>query len=171
VKASFVPPPIYDPSPTSSPASSPRPSIDALPPLYPQYANHPLPPQSPSRLSPYSASGFGFPPRSPSSTNLAPDSPAIEFIRETLYDSVADALERQPSLRALLKRDPPRAYFASVAYAILDNDVGAEYVHCWRKVLDMHRGGGITRRAVGVWRGGLWHLRTGLMCRVLGSRG
>ena len=29
-------------------------------------------------------------------------------------------LERQPSLRALLKHDPPRAYFASVAFAVLD---------------------------------------------------
>jgi len=33
---------------------------------------------------------------------------------------LADALERQPSLRKLLKRDPPRAYFASVSFAILD---------------------------------------------------
>ncbi|KAF8881318.1 hypothetical protein BD779DRAFT_1445586 [Infundibulicybe gibba] len=83
-KASFVPPPVYDPSPTPS--------------------------RTPS----------AFPPRSPSPSILAPDSPAIEFIRETLYAALADALERAPSLRTLLKRDPPRAYFASVAYAILD---------------------------------------------------
>lgn len=41
-------------------------------------------------------------------------------IRETLYASLADVLDRTPSLRRLLKRDPTRAYFASVAYAILD---------------------------------------------------
>lgn len=51
---------------------------------------------------------------------LTQESPAIEFIRETLYASLADALERQPSLRRLLKRDKTRAYFASVAFAILD---------------------------------------------------
>ncbi|KAF9457963.1 hypothetical protein BDZ94DRAFT_1227077 [Collybia nuda] len=123
-KASFVPPPLYDPSPNTSPTASPRSSIDSrLPPPSPQYATHNIPPQSSSHLSPYpssSGSASGFPPRSPSPSILAPDSPAIEFIRETLYASLADALERQPSLRALLKRDPPRAYFASVAYAILD---------------------------------------------------
>jgi len=48
------------------------------------------------------------------------DSPAIEFIRETLYASLGDVLERLPSLRRLLRRDPPRAYFASVSFAILD---------------------------------------------------
>jgi len=51
---------------------------------------------------------------------LTAEAPAIEFIRETLYASLADALERQPGLRRLLKQDPPRAYFASVAFAILD---------------------------------------------------
>jgi hypothetical protein len=34
-------------------------------------------------------------------------------------------LERQPSLRQLLKRDPPRAYFASVAFAILDVSINS----------------------------------------------
>ncbi|KAF7346375.1 hypothetical protein MSAN_01865400 [Mycena sanguinolenta] len=62
----------------------------------------------------------GFPPRSPSPTILTPDSPAIEFIRETLYASLADALDAQPSLRRLLKTDPPRAYFAAVAFAVLN---------------------------------------------------
>ncbi|KAF8072275.1 hypothetical protein FPV67DRAFT_1578687 [Lyophyllum atratum] len=80
-KASFVPPPLYDASPTASPRSSSS--------------------------------------RSPSPTILAPDSPAIEFIRETLYAALADALETHPSLLTLLKLDPPRAYFASVAHAIL----------------------------------------------------
>jgi hypothetical protein len=68
-------------------------------------------------LSPSTAQ---FPARSHSPTILAPDSPAIEFIRETLYASLADALERLPSLRRLLSLDPPRAYFAAVAFAVLD---------------------------------------------------
>ncbi|KAI6025725.1 hypothetical protein F5J12DRAFT_445782 [Pisolithus orientalis] len=58
--------------------------------------------------------------RSHSPTLFSPESPAIEFIRETLYAALADVLERMPSLRRLLKRDPPRAYFASTAFAILD---------------------------------------------------
>ncbi|EGN98749.1 hypothetical protein SERLA73DRAFT_181379 [Serpula lacrymans var. lacrymans S7.3] len=89
VKASFVPPPVYDPSPIS-PSSS--------------------------------KTSFG---RSPSPTILTANSPAIEFIRETLYASLADVLERTPSLRRLLKRDPSRAYFASVSFAILDVAVTA----------------------------------------------
>ncbi|KAG6852870.1 hypothetical protein C0991_008450 [Blastosporella zonata] len=116
-KASFVPPPVYDPSPSSST----RTSLDSRPPPSPRHSAYDIPPPSPSYLSPPpSASGSSFPRRSPSPSVLAPNSPAIEFIRETLYASIADALEQQPSLRTLLKRDPPRAYFASVAYAILD---------------------------------------------------
>ncbi|KAG7451462.1 uncharacterized protein BT62DRAFT_984572 [Guyanagaster necrorhizus] len=112
VKASFVPPPSYD-APPPSHQTSPRPSIDR--------ASHELPAQTPAHLSPHVAnSSSGWPSRSASPTILAPNSPAIEFIRETLYASLADALDRQPTLRALLKRDPPRAYFASVAFAILD---------------------------------------------------
>ncbi|KAL4062938.1 hypothetical protein V8B97DRAFT_2089912 [Scleroderma yunnanense] len=86
VKASFVPPPIYD-----GPGLS-----------------------SPTKKSPTSSTF----PRSSRLFNV--DSPAIEFIRETLYAALADVLERMPSLRRLLKWDPPRAYFASVAFAILD---------------------------------------------------
>ncbi|KAJ7172262.1 hypothetical protein C8R46DRAFT_142139 [Mycena filopes] len=121
-RAAFVPPPSYDASPTSSANSSPRSSLDGHPQGSPQYANHNLPPQSPSYLSPGSAatSSSGFPPRTPSPTILAYNSPAIEFIRETLYASLADALDEQPSLKSLLKTDPGRAYFASVAFAILD---------------------------------------------------
>lgn len=96
-KASFVPPPMYEATHRSSSLHSP--------------------PLSPSRLSPKSQR-FSAVSNSPSI--LVPNSPAIEFIRETLYASIADCLERQPSLRSLLKRDPPRAYFASVAFAILD---------------------------------------------------
>ncbi|KAJ7087804.1 hypothetical protein C8R44DRAFT_27706 [Mycena epipterygia] len=122
-RAAFVPPPSYDASPVSSAASSPRSSLDGHPQGSPQYANHDLPSQSPSYLSPPGsapASSSGFPPRSPSPQILGQNSPAIEFIRETLYASLADALDRQPSLRKLLKTDPPRAYFASVAFAVLD---------------------------------------------------
>ncbi|KAG6917721.1 hypothetical protein DXG01_001372 [Tephrocybe rancida] len=139
-KASFVPPPSYDASPSVSPRTSldsrpppsPRQSVQSIPPPSPRQSRRLSPPlhprqstrqpsPSPSHLSPPpSATSSSFPRRSPSPIVLAPHSPAIEFIRETLYASLADALERQPSLRALLKHDSPRAYFASVAYAILD---------------------------------------------------
>ncbi|KAM6490147.1 hypothetical protein JOM56_014339 [Amanita muscaria] len=79
-----------------------------------------VPPPIPTSPSSPSSPTRSFPQRSAQPTILAPSSPAIEFIRETLYASVGDALERLPSLRLLLKRDPPRAYFASVAFAILD---------------------------------------------------
>ncbi|KAF8224523.1 hypothetical protein L208DRAFT_1425786 [Tricholoma matsutake] len=124
-RASFVPPPMYEPSSSPSPNPShrpfPGPSVEPRSPTPAQAASHRPPPLSPDSLSPHSASSKGrFPSRTPSPTILVPDSPAIEFIRETLYASLADAIERQPSLRSLLKRDPQRAYFASVAYAILD---------------------------------------------------
>jgi len=123
-KASFVPPPVYDPTPSASPDPSPRPSLESLAPALPP-RNHHAPPPSPSLLSPFpSASTSSFPPRSPPSI-LTQDSPAIEFIRETLYASLADMLEQQPSLHRLLKRDPSRAYFASVAFAILDISINA----------------------------------------------
>ena len=125
VKASFVPPPVYDPSPTSSPGASPRSQrLDLPASLRPgspgQTISHNLPPQSPSHLSPYSAPRTPSPSRSPSPTLLPQDSPAIEAIRETLYASLADVLDRTPSLRLLLERDPSRAYFALVAFAILE---------------------------------------------------
>ncbi|KAJ3710036.1 hypothetical protein FB446DRAFT_737548 [Lentinula raphanica] len=122
-KASFVPPPVYEASPPSSLQSSPNTQALSLPPPSPvsSSSSHDIPPQSPSHLSPFAPStGSGWPPRSPSPTILSPSSPAIEFIRETLYAALGDVLERQPSLRSLLKQDPPRAYFAAVAYAILD---------------------------------------------------
>lgn len=119
-RATFIPPPSYDASPASSAQSSPRSSVDGHQ-GSPQYANHNLPPQSPTFLSPPgSSTSSGFPPRTPSPTILAHNSPAIEFIRETLYASLGDALDEQPSLRSLLKTDPPRAYFAAVAFAVLD---------------------------------------------------
>ncbi|KAL0953307.1 hypothetical protein HGRIS_004556 [Hohenbuehelia grisea] len=124
-KASFVPPPLYDPSPSSSANSSPLPSPNSqLPPPSPQYANHNLPPQNPSNLSPYGpgtagSSSSSTRDSSPSPTILTAESPAIEFIRETLYASLGDVLETYPSLQRLLKADPTRAYFAAVAFAIL----------------------------------------------------
>ncbi|KAF8806925.1 hypothetical protein BYT27DRAFT_7167197 [Phlegmacium glaucopus] len=131
-RASFVPPPVYDPSSSVSPDVSPRASMEPSRPadVKPRDTlTTPLP--SPALLAPpiphpTSAPGSSLPPRSPSQS-LSPspslfrqDSPAIEFIRETLYASLADILEREFSLRALLKRDPSRAYFASVSLAILD---------------------------------------------------
>ena len=128
-KASFVPPPVYDPTPNAPPNPAPRPSLESLAPVLPP-RNHNVPPQSPSLLSSFSsalssASTSSFPPRSPPPSILTQDSPAIEFIRETLYASLADVLEQQPSLHILLKRDPSRAYFASVGFAILDISINA----------------------------------------------
>jgi hypothetical protein len=45
---------------------------------------------------------------------------ALTIIRETLFASLADVISRTPSLRRALKTDPPRAYFSSVALAILE---------------------------------------------------
>ncbi|TFK16942.1 hypothetical protein FA15DRAFT_711266 [Coprinopsis marcescibilis] len=56
----------------------------------------------------------------PTPTLLTPDTPAIEFIRETLYASLADQLERVPSLGKLLAVDPTRAYYGAIAFALLD---------------------------------------------------
>ncbi|KAH9918293.1 uncharacterized protein B0H18DRAFT_1031437 [Fomitopsis serialis] len=97
MKASFVPPPSYDAPASASPKHSPSPSLS-------HHASFsPMPPS----------------PTSPKPTILAPDAPAIEFIRETLYAALADVIERMPSLRRALRRDPTRAYFAAVAFAIL----------------------------------------------------
>ncbi|CCL98624.1 uncharacterized protein FIBRA_00626 [Fibroporia radiculosa] len=92
-KASFIPPPVYDAS--QSPVPSPSPSSSTF---------SPIPPS----------------PHSPTPTILAPDSPAIEFIRETLYAALAEVIERRSALRRYLHVDPPRAYFAAVAFAVLD---------------------------------------------------
>jgi hypothetical protein len=141
-RAGFVPPPTYEetssnpssnPSPLSSPSSSPRSSFEGHGEA--QYATYNLPPQSIAHLSPMSAGAPGSAPlpsgsseqshrrtpsQPPSPSLLTPNSPGIDFIRETLYAALADVLERQPSLRKMLKRDPARAYFASVSFAILD---------------------------------------------------
>lgn len=111
VKASFVPPPVYEPT---SPSLSPTSNASLRSPSPSSHASLRSPSPSPSTSTFRSASPL------PSPTILGPDAPAIEFIRETLYAALADALERQPSLRRMLKRDPVRAYFAAVAIAILD---------------------------------------------------
>ncbi|KAB5590325.1 hypothetical protein CTheo_6240 [Ceratobasidium theobromae] len=51
---------------------------------------------------------------------LTPNDPSITIIRETLYAGLADALSESPRLLDLLDTDPPRAYFAAVALAILN---------------------------------------------------
>ncbi|PSR71212.1 hypothetical protein PHLCEN_2v12866 [Hermanssonia centrifuga] len=129
VKASFVPPPVYDaaasePPPAVSPSfptpTIPSPSYTPLSPSYPSASTST--PASPGHLTSPSAYSFSSGSRSPSPgpTLLPDDAPAIEFIRETLYAALADVLERIPSIRKLLRRDPARAYFAAVAFAILD---------------------------------------------------
>jgi hypothetical protein len=171
MKTSFVPPPVYAPSPplnvplrsipvpqpspgllsssiprsatSSSPSRrSPSPSlIQPSPGLLSSSIPRSATSSSPSRRSPSpslqpspgllsssiprSATSSSPSRRSPSPSLFPQDSPAIEFIRETLYASLADVLEHQPSLRQLLKRDPPRAYFASVAFAILDVSINS----------------------------------------------
>ncbi|XP_006459680.1 hypothetical protein AGABI2DRAFT_184273 [Agaricus bisporus var. bisporus H97] len=98
-RASFVPPPVYEPT---SPSISYKPDRGSL-----SLQSHHLEPPSPSSTT-------------PSPTILAPGlSPSIEFIRETLYAALGDVLEEHPSLRGLLSSDPCRAYFASVSLAIL----------------------------------------------------
>jgi len=108
VKTSFVPPPAYDRS-----FSSASPDKDKL---------------STASLSPrsHSPAASVFPPRTPSPVLFPQDSPALERIRQILYAALGDVLADNASLGRLLKRDPPRAYFASVALAILE--VGARAV-------------------------------------------
>ncbi|GJE89773.1 hypothetical protein PsYK624_058800 [Phanerochaete sordida] len=105
VKASFVPPPVYEPT-------SPATSTTSL--------HSPTPSQSSLRSPSPSTSSFRSVSPLPSPSILGPDSPAIEFIRETLYAALGDVLERTPALRRMLRRDPARAYFSAVALAILD---------------------------------------------------
>lgn len=125
-KVSFVPPPMYEETPQPSRSPSPRSPIKSeqpssstpTSPTRDRNKNLPALP-SPHLLSPTHATSK-FPRRSISPTILTPESPAIEFIRETLYAALGDVLERQSSLRELLRRDKSRAYFASVAFAIFD---------------------------------------------------
>ncbi|KAF8508090.1 hypothetical protein BU17DRAFT_77991 [Hysterangium stoloniferum] len=45
---------------------------------------------------------------------------ALTIIRETLFAALADVITQTPSLARALQTDPPRAYFSSVALAILE---------------------------------------------------
>jgi hypothetical protein len=74
----------------------------------------PVPPKDPPRYSKPTS-----PPQSPTYLS-ASSTPAISIIRETLYAALADVIERSPIIRGLMKSDPPRAYFAAVAFAILE---------------------------------------------------
>jgi hypothetical protein len=137
VTASFTPPPLYDATPSMSPPRSPaqsstsysfEPSIPPPPPFTdnpPQYSGSrrrrkdrktppPVPPKDPPRYSKPTS-----PPQSPTYLS-ASSTPAISIIRETLYAALADVIERSPIIRGLMKSDPPRAYFAAVAFAILE---------------------------------------------------
>ncbi|KAF9223933.1 hypothetical protein BS17DRAFT_781444 [Gyrodon lividus] len=96
VKASFVPPPVYD-GPGSPDAK--------------YGGKHGSPPASPASV---------FPPRTPSPALFPHDSPALERIRQILYAALGDVLAGSKTLGRLLKWDPPRAYFASVSLAILE---------------------------------------------------
>ncbi|KIJ60364.1 hypothetical protein HYDPIDRAFT_117272 [Hydnomerulius pinastri MD-312] len=95
VKASFVPPPVYDASGYTDSKSTGKTS----------------PPASPASA---------FPPRTPSPMLFLEHSPAIERIRQILYAALGDVLAGSHTLGRLLKWDPPRAYFASVSLAILE---------------------------------------------------
>ena len=133
-RASFVPPPSYDGPGSSGPAppSSPKrvkedgkgaPPIPSRPaPLHLSAATNGSSSNGSYLTPPHSATSSTFSgPRTPTTPSiLNEESPAIEFIRETLYASLADQLERTPSLRLMLMTDPSRAYFGSVAFAILD---------------------------------------------------
>ncbi|KAG8724262.1 hypothetical protein FRC09_020550 [Ceratobasidium sp. 395] len=65
------------------------------------------------------------PARPASPSFLTANDPAIMIIRETLYAGLGDALAEAPKLRDLLADDAPRAYFASVALAILNVSLSA----------------------------------------------
>ena len=139
VTASFVPPPVYGAAPPEydgPPPVSPTPTANSSlrpptpPPPFPNRSRSfrhswslrrkdvkgppPVPPKDPPRSR-------GSSPLPPSPTYLSdPTTPAISIVRETLYAALADVIERSPSIRRLMKSDPPRAYFAAVAFAILD---------------------------------------------------
>ncbi|KDQ51470.1 hypothetical protein JAAARDRAFT_199119 [Jaapia argillacea MUCL 33604] len=92
-----------------NPDLPPRPSATATPQRKQSSASLQVPPSSIASPSKPPLS------RPPSPTILSSTAPAIELIHETLYATLADILECQPSLPLLLKSDPPQAYFASVS--------------------------------------------------------
>ncbi|KAI9568188.1 hypothetical protein HD554DRAFT_2191671 [Boletus coccyginus] len=100
VKTSFVPPPAYD-GPSSSNAKYGT----------EYWAKNGVRPVSPASV---------FPPRTPSPVLFPHNSPGLERIRQIIYAALGDVLAGNVTLGRLLKRDPPRAYFASLALAILE---------------------------------------------------
>jgi hypothetical protein len=120
IKASFVPPPVYTPSPVPSypgNGNSPSPMSPRSASSSPPHSVNSLrfPSSNSSFLAPPQRSPPRIPPRQRTATTATPTSPAIELIRETLYAALADVLESTPSLIPLPKTDPPRAYFGAVA--------------------------------------------------------
>ncbi|KLO15282.1 hypothetical protein SCHPADRAFT_996001 [Schizopora paradoxa] len=105
VKASFVPPPMYEPSPTPSPNRSPGSTTISLPPTEPlsphsrQYRDSKHLPVPPTPSSPYASSATGPPSSSTPSTwsrsrtpSPAPPSPSSSHSRESSSSSfVVDA--------------------------------------------------------------------------------
>ena len=94
--ANFIPPPIYNEKDSASTGSrTPEPEAELA-------SEAPQPGSSMQR-----------------SSTLAQTN-AIILIRETLFASLADVISSTPGLRQALDTDPPRAYFSSVALAILN---------------------------------------------------
>ncbi|TFK71928.1 hypothetical protein BDN72DRAFT_957657 [Pluteus cervinus] len=105
--------------PSSRPVSpSPAPSISPV---------HPAGPLTSTIFATSSPSSSTTTTTTPSSSGIRttklsisnPDSPAIIFIRETLYAALADTIATTPSLTPLLRSNPPRAYFSATSLAIL----------------------------------------------------
>lgn len=97
--AQFMPPPMYNEKDSSStgsrtPEPEPEPDLESDT------------PQAGSSLQ--------------RSSTLAQTESIITLIRETLFASLADVVSSTPTLRRALDTDPPRAYFACVALAILN---------------------------------------------------
>jgi hypothetical protein len=107
VSATFIPPPMYNEKDTGSSAGSRTPE-PRTPEPEPELELQPEPPQASSSAA------------RPPSPVLPQTEPALALIRETLYASLADVISCTPSLRRALETDPPRAYFSSVALAILN---------------------------------------------------
>ncbi|KIJ52347.1 hypothetical protein M422DRAFT_202405 [Sphaerobolus stellatus SS14] len=119
--AHFMPPPMYSEKDTSSTGSrTPEPTTPE-----PASITFTMPePEIPSQHR-----GAGASSGRSHSRSLLADDPGIVLIRETLFASLGDVISKTPTLSAALKTDPARAYFASVALAILDVSLNAITPH------------------------------------------
>ncbi|KAF5362723.1 hypothetical protein D9758_011735 [Tetrapyrgos nigripes] len=106
---------ISQPSPTSTSPSHSHRYSHSYSATSTSTSPRPPPPPSPT---PSHHSAHSSTPSTPSI--ITPTTPSIDIIRETLYAALADVLSRHPALRAMLKLDPPRAYFGAVALGILE---------------------------------------------------